>query len=411
MPSYLIVVLLHSISPTTALTPLSVNNSVTMAGGPPRSPPPIDLTLGDQVPVAVIAFGHKYPEHMSALDEKFGDTLPRLDLRREDLLKHNPGDKTSRPYQRLNNEWTLQSVIEQPGFTKACQISLQRLFRGIFTLLVGCNGCNHRAPTFAAVLMAVINGIMKLNPTTGMWEPMYNCQLFDLGSVPFSRLSATLDSAQMWLLQPWDTNPGCPSLWQPTMMWGYLTVRQNQMANDNYKRVIAGTVKMFGMPVSDPSTSRPEVPNRVREIMACVNPPPAYATIAHDKNIIFAWWDVLEAYSLDEAARHDLFALSQLDEWGYLEANNLIYKLIKDSTYHVATIRKPSAYIHNCCAKFRREWGYETDSGYTSGRKRKRSWDNDNWDSGNWDSGSYHNKNNNDQSWVADDDEPIDDHW
>lgn len=84
-----------------------------------------------------------------------------------------------------------------------------------------------------------------------------------------------------------------------------------------------------------------EVP-RTEDVYA---PIPSYASFKFDPE---AWYNALVEYGVDETAKQELFALSQMEPDGHTRALKVITKLLKkhsDNEY----LRNPSAFVHACC--------------------------------------------------------------
>ena len=129
-------------------------------------------------------------------------------------------------------------------------------------------------------------------------------------------------------------------------------------AESNVKRAVAKSeaVSILKKPATDSATPIGANPSRTATGSSSSHPNiPAWATF---QPTVECWWELLDEYNVDDAARHLLFALAQTN---FEAANDVIHKLLKKKNDGI-TINNPSALIFTNVMNHRSQadsWGHK----------------------------------------------------
>ena len=351
------------------------------------------------------------------LSEAGGDIRDWFTLDLRPFLKKDPAD-TVGWHEDCTSDNTCMVVIGQEGSTQVIYMCMEmasgicREHAGVHDkFLIHCHSGWHRASTVGRLLESNLNSITD----DEYGGRAFNAQCFHLHNVSNKKArKARIVNVVQWDTQPWALNGTLPQ--SKLDLFGYRACMGSQKSADNWNTIFeainAGFGRTFpsyqvehssscqGSTISLNTGNRPSIcvaesqgvqethdasPRRfVQEAFEESEDVqgshaefqgnlPAWASFQPE---ISNWWQLLDEYQIDEAARQALFCLAQLSDQGYYHANSVIAKLIKKKADGIE-ISNPSGFVVSCVRNARLECGGIWHTGkeqYSRKRHKSESW-------------------------------------
>lgn len=330
----------------------------------PSRPPSAEVMPGfEPETIVIVSFGIETDSGKNFMDAVKDQGFTIVDARK--WLHRDPSVHVQYG-ENGTNPTTQRAVFAQDNFKQL----MEELIDAVWSsgkIGVHCRKGVHRSDVAGRMLEDIANRIVD---KTG--RRIFNAKHFALSSVPFRMGPQLLEDARQWYKDPWALMPLVPST--QTTWYGYSAAMSSPAAwaswsgvheyadkqyqqfdleawvtkgNDTADEDASAAAAATGAVMTSTETANEEDSPRNKRPR-----PPSHEPWQTLSRNIEVWRTTLEDEGVDRAATQELFLLAQHSDAGYQASNAIVAKLIKKRSEGFP-VRKPSAFVHQCCCNAR----------------------------------------------------------